>query len=121
MKKVKFTLLQSDMTEDILLIDGLCALCSKSGKFITRRKVKPLDLVEQNSEEGRELLERYGVNVDSVVLIRSEKAYIRSSAAIRCLLYMRWNWRWMYPLAGLSPLPIRDVAYRIIAKFRKKI
>lgn len=121
MKKEIYTSLQSDMTEDTLLIDGLCALCTKSGKFITKRRVKPLDLVEQNSDEGRGLLNEYNINVDSVVLIRNEKAYIRSSAAIRCLLYMRWNWRWMYPFAWIVPLPIRDLVYRIVAKFRKKI
>ena len=109
------------MTEDTLLIDGLCALCSKSGKFITKRRVKPLALVEQNSDEGTELLKRFNVNADSVVLIRNEKAYIRSSAAIRCLLYMRWNWRWMYPFTWIIPLPLRDLAYMIVAKFRKKI
>ena len=109
------------MTEDTLLIDGLCALCSKSGKFITKRREKPLALVEQNSDEGIELMQRFNVNVDSVVLIRNEKAYIRSSAAIRCLLYMRWNWRWMYPFAWIIPLPLRDLAYMIVAKFRKKI
>ena len=109
------------MTEDTLLIDGLCALCSKSGKFISKRRVKPLALVEQNSDEGRELLHKFTVSEDSVVLIRNEKAYIRSSAAIRCLLYMRWNWRWLYPFAWIIPLPVRDLAYMIIAKLRNKI
>ena len=109
------------MTEDTLLIDGLCALCSKSGKFITKRRVKPLALAEQNSDEGIELLQRFNVDVDSVVLIRNERAYIRSSAAIRCLLYMRWNWRWMYPFVWIIPLPMRDLAYMLVAKFRKKI
>ena len=108
------------MTEDTLLIDGLCALCSRTGKFISNRRVKPLALVEQNSDEGTEFLKRFNVNVDSVVLIRNEKAYIRSSAAIRCLLYMRWNWRWMYPFVWIIPLHLRDLAYMIVAKFRKK-
>ncbi len=109
------------MTEDTLLIDGLCALCSRTGKFISNRRVKPLAMVEQNSDEGTELLKRFNVNVDSVVLIRNGKAYIRSSAAIRCLLYMRWNWRWMYPFVWIIPLPLRDSAYMLVAKFRKKI
>ena len=109
------------MTEDTLLIDGLCALCSRTGKFISNRRVKPLAMVEQNSDEGTELLKRFNVNVDSVVLIRNGKAYIRSSAAIRCLLYMRWNWRWMYPFVWIIPLHLRDLAYMIVAKFRKKI
>mgnify|MGYP001295207392 FL=1 len=109
------------MEKDVLLIDGLCALCTKSGQFISKRQSKPLELVEQNSEQGQQLLQNHKITIDSVVLIRNGKAFVRSSAAIRCLLYMKWNWRWIYPFAWIVPLPIRDLFYRIIAKFRKKI
>ncbi|MFL2968172.1 MAG: hypothetical protein ACJZ6A_03380 [Candidatus Poseidoniaceae archaeon] len=40
------------MSEDILLIDGLCALCTKTGKFINKRKSRSLQIIEQDSEEG---------------------------------------------------------------------
>ena len=109
------------MAKDALLIDGLCALCTKTGTFIKNRQVKDLDLIEQESDEGMIILENHGITIDSVVLIRNEKAFTRSSAAIRCLLYMKWNWRWMYPFAWIIPLPIRDLAYIIVSKFRKKI
>ena len=107
------------MSEDILLIDGLCALCTKTGKFINKRKSRSLQIIEQDSEEGIGLLKSHNISVDSLVLIRKNKPYTRSSAAIRCLLYMRWNWRWLYPFAWTIPLPIRDLAYVCVAKFRK--
>jgi predicted DCC family thiol-disulfide oxidoreductase YuxK len=106
------------MAKDALLIDGLCALCTRTGSFITKRQARDLELIEQNSDEGKQLLEEFGIKIDSVVLIRKGKAYVRSSAAIRCLLYMRWNWRWMYPLAWIIPLPIRDLAYLFISVLR---
>ena len=109
------------MDQDALLIDGLCSLCTRTGKFITRRQVKKLEITEQESDLGVELLNRYNLKIDSLVLIRNKKAYVRSSAAIRCLLYMRWNWRLMYPLAWVIPWPIRDLAYVAIAKLRHKI
>jgi len=107
------------MIEDTLLIDGLCATCTKTGKFISKRKSRNLHIIEQESKEGISLLKSHNITVDSLVLIRKNKPYIRSSAAIRCLLFMRWNWRWLYPFAWAIPLPIRDLAYVCVAKFRK--
>ena len=58
------------MTSDVLLIDGLCALCTNTGKFISKRRVMELDIIEQNSEIGLEILNKYQVEIDSLVLIR---------------------------------------------------
>ena len=58
---------------------------------------------------------------DTVYLVRNGQPYMRSSAAIRCLLYMKWYYRMWYPLCWLTPLPIRDIAYRIVAKYRHKV
>ena len=106
------------MAKNALLIDGLCALCTKTGSFIKNRQAKELDLIEQNSDEGKAILENHGITIDSVVLIRNGKAFTRSSAAIRCLLYMKWNWRWMYPFAWIIPLPLRDLVYMLISRLR---
>jgi predicted DCC family thiol-disulfide oxidoreductase YuxK len=88
---------------------------------LTKRLSGPLVLSELQSEEGIALLEKHEITEDSVVLIRNGKPYIRSAAAIRCLLYMKWNWRWMFPFVWIIPLPIRDLGYRFIAKIRHKI
>ena len=109
------------MAKDVLLVDGLCALCTNTGKFISRRQVKDLEIIEQNSDEGEALLEQHKITIDSLVLIRNGTAYVRSAAAIRCLLYMRWNWIWMYPFAWIFPLPIRDLIYVLISKYRKNL
>ena len=106
------------MAKDALLIDGLCALCTKTGRFIKNRQAKELELIEQDSDQGVKILENHGITIDSVVLIRNGKAYTRSSAAIRCLLYMKWNWKWMYPFAWIIPLPIRDLVYLLISVLR---
>lgn len=107
------------MSRDTLLIDGICGLCTRSGKFISNRQVRELDIIEQQSDVGIGLLKANQINVDSLVLIRKGRAYTRSSAAIRCLLYMRWNWIWIYPFAWAIPLPIRDLVYVTVAKLRK--
>jgi len=106
------------MSRDTLLIDGICGLCTRTGKFISKRQVRELDIIEQESKFGNSLLQEYGIDDNSLVLIRKKKAYVRSSAAIRCLLYMRWNWRWIYPIAWLIPFLIRDFCYAIVSKLR---
>jgi len=106
------------MEKDVLLIDGLCALCTKSGKFVSKRQVKPLEIIEQNSKRGEQILKQYNISVDSVVLIRSRRSYLRSAASIRCLLYMKWNWKLIFPFLWIIPLPIRDFLYHGIAKLR---
>ena len=107
--------------EDILLLDGLCGLCQKSGKFLDKRLVKPLTIGELNSEVGRKIVSDSSFNADSLILIRAGKPYIRSAAAIRTLLYMRWNWRWLFPFAWLVPLPLRDLCYWLVAKSRNSL
>lgn len=106
------------MQKDILLIDGLCALCTKSGKFVSNRLSKPLVITEQNSEFGQNILKEHNISINSVVLIRTGKAYVYSAASIRCLLYMKWNWKLIFPFLWIVPLPIRDCIYHGIAKLR---
>ena len=57
-------------------------------------------------------------DADSVYLIRKGKPYIRSAAGIRGLLYMRWYYKMWYPLFWLIPLPLRNIGYRFIARYR---
>jgi len=47
--------------------------------------------------------------------------YMRSAAGIRCILYMKWYYSMWYPLLWLVPLPIRDIAYRIVARYRHRV
>ena len=104
--------------EDTLLLDGLCGLCRRSGKFLVKRLVKPLTIGELNSEVGKKTITDFSISADSLVLIRAGKPHIRSAAVIRTLLYMRWNWRWLFPFAWLIPLPLRDLCYFLVAKSR---
>lgn len=104
--------------EDTLFLDGMCGLCQKSGKFVVKRLVKPLTISELNSEAGMKVIADYSITADSLILVRAGKPFIRSAAAIRTLLYLRWNWRWLFPFAWVIPLPLRDLIYWIVSKSR---
>tara|TARA_B100000459_G_C8548083_1_gene188125 strand:+ start:400 stop:783 length:384 start_codon:yes stop_codon:yes gene_type:complete len=111
---------------DILLLDGDCGLCNKLAIFLDKRLGKGQDIAYRAilSNEGQELvskLPKKQQDADSVYLLRNGKSYIRSAAGIRCLLYMKWYYKMLFPLLWLIPLPVRDIGYKIIAKYRHKI
>ena len=111
---------------DILLLDGDCGLCNKLAIFLDKRLGKGKDIAYRAilSEEGQELIATFPQkqqDADTVYLLRNGKSYIRSAAGIRCLLYMKWYYRMWFPIFWIIPFPLRDIGYRIIAKYRHKI
>ena len=104
---------------DVLLYDGDCTLCSKSMRFLKKRMKKPLEIVAIS--ESEELIATLPYNLqamDSMYLIRNGRPYAQSAAAIRCLLYLGWHWRILFPFAWLIPSFIRNGVYRMISKRR---
>ena len=111
---------------DILLLDGDCGLCNRLAIFLDKRLGKGKDIAYRTilSQEGQELIATFPQkqqDADTVYLLRNGKSYIRSAAGIRCLLYMKWYYRMWFPVLWIIPFPLRDIGYRIIAKYRHKI
>lgn len=117
----------------VVLFDGVCNFCDSSVNFIIRHdrsvyfKFAPLQ-----SGEGRRLVARYGyesalsseakdgddlIPIDSVILIEDEKAYTRSTAALRIIRRLGRPWSWLYGLI-VVPAPVRDFFYRVFARYR---
>ena len=110
---------------DYLLLDGDCGLCHRLATFIDKRlgKEKNLGYRPILSDDAQKMIATFPKkqqDADSVYLIRNGKSYIRSAAGIRCLLYMKWYYAMLFPIFWIIPLPIRDIGYRIIAKYRHK-
>ena len=110
---------------DILLLDGECGLCNRIAIFIDKRRKRGMNLtyLSIESEEGQKIIKGFSKrqrDADSVYLIRNGKTYIRSAAGIRILLYLKWYYVILYPFSWIFPLPLRDIVYRIIAKYRHK-
>jgi len=109
-----------------LILDGDCGLCNRSAIFLRPRldKGKKILFLTNESNEGKEIIKKLSAkrqNVDSVYLLENEKIYIRSSAAVRCLLFMKWRYKILYPFCWIIPLPLRDLVYIIISKNRHRI
>ena len=110
---------------DYLLLDGDCGLCHRLATFIDKRLGKEKDLGYRPilSDDAQKMIATFPKkqqDADSVYLVRNGKSYIRSAASIRCLLYMKWYYAMLFPIFWIIPLPIRDIGYRIIAKYRHK-
>jgi predicted DCC family thiol-disulfide oxidoreductase YuxK len=111
----------AEHTTQIVLFDGKCNLCARSVQFIIRRDARRrFRFAPRESDAGTALLAPYGMvetPPNSIVLISDGRVYLRSDAALRIAAQLRWPW----PLLGaflLIPAPLRDCAYRFIAKRR---
>ena len=111
---------------DVLFLDGDCGLCHGLAFFMDDRLAIDSDISYRpiQSAEVQDIILNFTDSqqkADTVYLIRANKVYIRSSAAIRCLLYLKWYWKLWFPILWLIPLPVRDTIYRMIAMSRYQI
>ena len=112
-----------DESRDVLILDGDCGLCHRLAEFVDKRIMdrELLAFRPGNSEDAELLFSKMRESIrsaDTVYLVREGRTYIRSAAAIRCLLYMRAHWRLLFPVLWIIHLPIRDLVYRIVARYR---
>ena len=107
----------------ILLFDGVCNLCNGFVQFVIERDPEAqFKFAALQSEEGQELLQHFGLpqkELFSVILIENEKAYTRSTAALRMTMLLKSPWKIGYAFIIL-PKFIRDFFYKKIALNRYK-
>lgn len=107
----------------IILFDGVCNLCNGAVLFVIKRDKKDIfRFAALQSDQGQALKKRYGIDTsktDSIILIENDKAYIKSTAALRIARSMKGA----YPLFfGFMIVPnfIRNWVYDFIARNRYK-
>ena len=104
----------------IVLFDGVCNFCSDSVNFIIQHDTEnKFMFAPLQSEKGIELRAKYGIedNIDSIVLIEDDKAFTRSTGALRIAKRLGGIWAAAYVLI-IVPRPIRDYFYELFAKYR---
>jgi len=107
----------------IILFDGVCNLCNGAINFIIERDMKDVfRFATLDSDIAKELSEKYKIDlsqVDSIILISNEKAFIKSSAALHISKDLSGAWPLLYSFM-ISPKFIRNAVYDYIAKNRYK-
>lgn len=108
----------------IVLFDGVCNFCNGSVNFIIEHdKANYFKFAPLQSEIGQNLLEKHGIDkneIDSVILIEDEKAFMHSTAALRIARKLDGIWSSFY-IFRFVPSFIRDFAYKLFAKYRYKL
>jgi predicted DCC family thiol-disulfide oxidoreductase YuxK len=109
------------MTRSLVLYDGYCALCNGSVAFLqARQQPGALDFASLQSARGQALLKEVGLSgdkFDTLVLFEKGHAYLRSTAALRLLRYLRFPWPPLYVFIVIPPF-LRDPVYNLIAHNR---
>ena len=105
----------------LILYDGVCPLCTASVISVIRRDPrKQFHFAALQSPLGRTLLARYRLPQDefqTFVLITEDGHSTRSTAALKVARELGGPWPLLYGFI-LVPAPIRDLAYRIVARHR---
>ena len=110
-----------DMSQPVILFDGVCNLCAWSVQFIIRRDpCGQFRFAALQSPVGQRLLAERGADargLDSVVLIEGARWYARSDAALRIARRLSGAWP-LLALLRVLPRPLRDWAYDFVARNR---
>jgi predicted DCC family thiol-disulfide oxidoreductase YuxK len=103
------------------LFDGVCNLCSGSVQFIIKRDPKAkFKFASLQSAFGQQQLEKLGLDKSSlysIILLKEDKVYQRSDAALEIARHLRSLWPLFYAFKIL-PRFMRDGMYNWIAQNR---
>ena len=107
----------------IILFDGVCNLCNSSVTFVIERDKKDLFRFAALQEPaGQQLIKQYQIDIsktDSIILIDGDKAYVKSTAALKVARHLGGGYPLLY---GFMIIPnfIRNWVYDYVARNRYK-
>ncbi len=109
------------MAKPLILYDGYCALCNRIIHFLeVRQQPDALEYVAQQSERGKLILTECGLGtqqLETLVFVENGRCYLRSTAALRAVCYLRFPWPLLYAFI-IVPSFLRDPVYNLIAHNR---
>lgn len=107
----------------VILFDGVCNLCNGSVQYVIRHdRYAIFKFASLQSDSGQQLLHKYHLpqsNFNSFVLIEDDKAYTRSTAALKVAAKLSGIVKLLYGFI-IVPAFIRDAVYNFIARNRYK-
>jgi predicted DCC family thiol-disulfide oxidoreductase YuxK len=111
------------MEQPIILFDGICNLCNGAVQFIIKHDKRNLfRFGSLQSGTGQQLLAQYNLPMNefnSFILIENNKAYSRSTAALKIAKKLNGILPWLYVFM-IIPKIFRDSIYDLIARNRYK-
>src|SRR5437868_10495616 len=102
-----------------ILFDGVCNLCNSAVQFVIKRdKNNYFSFASLQSATGQKLLSEHDLSLNdlnSFILIENNKAYTRSTGALRVVKKLNGLWPLLYGFIIVPPF-IRNAVYNQIAK-----
>jgi predicted DCC family thiol-disulfide oxidoreductase YuxK len=107
----------------MLVYDGSCGFCSRSVQFIlSHERRHDLRFVPRDSDLGKRLREKFGMQaVESMLWIDGNRVFAESDAVMKAAGYLGGGWARFAALGALCPTPLRNAAYKFIARNRRRI
>ncbi|MEM7223643.1 MAG: DCC1-like thiol-disulfide oxidoreductase family protein [Pseudomonadota bacterium] len=111
-------------SHQLILYDGVCALCSGFVRFVSRRdRDGRFRFIAMQSPLGQSILAQYDQPLrdwDSNLLVKQGRAYTKSDSVLEVCRDLPRPWSW---LTGLAILPrgLRDWGYDRVARNRYRL
>lgn len=109
-----------EITYYLILFDGECNFCNFWVRFILKRDKKGVfKFATLNSEIGSNIKQQYQLSegIDSIVLLKNNKVYIKSAAALEIAKNLSGLW-FLLGVFKIIPTFISDAVYDFVAKNR---
>ncbi|WP_226529149.1 thiol-disulfide oxidoreductase DCC family protein [Metabacillus niabensis] len=108
----------------ILLFDGVCHFCDRSVQFLIRHDHKGIiKFAALQSNKGQELLREHQLSttdLNSLVFIHGQHSFTKSTAVREICRQLGGKWKLLAIMLKLTPRPLRDTMYDLVAKNRYK-
>jgi predicted DCC family thiol-disulfide oxidoreductase YuxK len=118
----------------VCFFDGHCGLCNGAVRWLLRRDRRDrLSFAALESAIGAELMARHGINAlepksgpATILVVRGfgrpeERVLMRSEAALALFAELPGSWPAVARVLGWIPRPVRDLSYRMVARWRYRI
>ncbi len=110
-----------NISNPIVLFDGVCNLCSTSVQFLLAfNKKENLHFASLQSNFAKELLLDQNIpnsELNTIIFIENKQVYTKSTAAFEITKHLTYPWRAMYYFKYI-PKSITDWIYNLISKNR---
>ncbi|WP_426270473.1 thiol-disulfide oxidoreductase DCC family protein [Dyella kyungheensis] len=117
--------MSAELDHPVIVFDGVCVLCSRWVDFILRHdRSGCFRLAAMQGTQGRALLLAHGLSPDdpsSFLLVDGGHGYSDTDAIARVLDRLGGRWRAAASALRLVPRPLRDPAYRWLARHRYRL
>lgn len=115
--------MENHLNKSIIFYDGDCGFCNSAVQFVLNRRKKEVYFLKLQSDLASRIMKNYGVLIEmnTMYFLHNGKLYLKSSAALRVNLLLRFPFQVLFYVGIIVPSFIRNWIYDQIAKRRHKI